>query len=72
MSKPARERQVGGDHYSKLPIQPVEYAYKNGLGPHEFLALRYLTRHRDKNGRQDLEKAIHTIELLIEEEYPDQ
>jgi hypothetical protein len=43
----------------------------NGFGYCESLALRYITRHKKKNGRQDIEKAIHCLQLLIEMEYPE-
>lgn len=65
----AKETQVGGSHYRDCAIQPVEYAMANGFNYCESLALRYLTRHRRKNGAEDLRKAIHCIELLIEHEY---
>lgn len=60
--------QVGGNHY-KLPIQPIEYIYKNNLGYIEGNVIKYVTRHKTKNGREDLEKAIHYLQLLIEMEY---
>lgn len=63
------KRQVAGNHYSKMKIQPLEFAHANNLGGAETLALRYICRHRDKNGKVDLEKAIHVLELLIELEY---
>jgi hypothetical protein len=63
--------QVGGNHYSKLAIQPAEYTTRNGLGHMAGDAIAYITRYKDKNGKQDLEKAIHSIELLIALEYPD-
>jgi len=63
--------QVGGDHYKTLAIQPVEYCHRNGLGYCESSAIKYLTRHERKGGRQDLEKAIHFIQLLIQMEYPE-
>lgn len=58
--------QVGGDHYKKLPIQPIEYAMANKLDACQFNIVRYVTRFRDKNGIQDLEKARHTLDILIE------
>ncbi len=61
--------QVDGDHYKKLAIQPIEYSVKNKLGFAEGNAIKYITRHRDKNGKVDLEKAIHCLQLLIELEY---
>ena len=66
---PAHERQIGGDHYTQLGIQPADYAIANGFNYYECLVLRYLSRHRKKNGKQDLKKAIHCLELLIENEY---
>lgn len=58
--------QVGGDHYSKLTIQPVEYIHKNKILFIEGSVIKYVTRWRDKGGIKDLEKAKHFIELLIE------
>ena len=64
----ARESQVGGEHYSKLAIQPIDYIYANELGWCEANVLKYITRWRDKGGLRDLEKARHYIDLLIERE----
>lgn len=60
--------QVGGSHYKDLKIQPVEYIHKNGLGFCEGNAIKYLTRWREKGGAEDLKKAKHYIDLLIEME----
>ena len=62
----ANEKQVGGDHYSKMAIQPLEFIYRNQIGGVESIALRYILRWRDKNGVEDLRKAIHTLEFLVE------
>jgi len=62
-------RQEGGDWYSKLAIQPAVYAHRNGLGFLEGLAIKYTTRHKDKDGAKDLRKAIHTLQILLELEY---
>lgn len=64
------EQQVGGKHYKDLAIQPVEYCQRNRLGFCESSVVKYVTRHREKNGRQDIEKAIHFLQLLLEIEYP--
>lgn len=64
----ALEKQEGGDHYKGLAIQPVEFIHRNGIGFLEGNAIKYLCRWRNKNGIQDLRKAIHYIELLIEME----
>ena len=58
--------QVGGDHYSKLAIQPVTYINANGLSYLQGNVIKYVTRYKDKNGLQDLEKAKHYVEMLIE------
>lgn len=66
------EDQQGGNHYKKMQIQPFEYSMANGLDPMQHTAIKYITRFRDKAGVEDLRKAIHTIELLIEWESRDQ
>jgi hypothetical protein len=67
----ASETQVAGLHYASLVIQPAEFIQRNGLGWCEGNAIKYVCRHRNKNGRQDIEKAIHYLQLLLEWEYPD-
>lgn len=62
------DKQVGGGHYTKMKIQPFQYSMANGLDPMQHTVIKYVTRFRDKNGVEDLKKAIHTIELLIEHE----
>lgn len=62
----ALNMQVGGDHYKKLKIQPVEYIYANNIGYMEGNIIKYVTRWRDKNGVADLLKARHYIDLLLE------
>jgi len=66
----ALARQIDGNHYVKLKIQPMEYSMANGLDPCQHTVVKYITRFRDKGGKADLLKAIHTIEMLIELEYP--
>lgn len=61
--------QHGGDHYKKYKIQPVEYAMANDLNYCQANAVKYVTRYRDKGGKEDLLKAIHNLEILIELEY---
>lgn len=71
----ATEKQVGGSWYKKYEIQPIEFVLSNGdqlHGNDSFVlnnVLKYIMRHRDKNGKEDLDKAIHYIELLKEHEY---
>lgn len=59
------DKQVAGNHYKDMAIQPVEYIYANGLGYFEGNVVKYVSRWRKKNGIADLEKAKHYIELLI-------
>lgn len=66
----ALDRQVGGRHYKSLAIQPVEYIEKNKIPYTEGCVIKYVTRHREKGGADDLKKAIHFIEMLLEREYP--
>lgn len=65
---PVTNKQVGGDHY-QMSIQPFDVIDAWDLDFYEGSALKYLARHKKKNGREDLEKAIHYIELTIERQY---
>jgi len=67
-AKSPTSRQEGGSHY-QLAIQPIEYINKNGLGYMEGNVIKYVTRHADKGGAEDLRKAIHYLEMLIEWRY---
>jgi len=62
----ALDDQVGGDHYKKLKIQPIEYIHANQIGYMEGNVIKYVSRWKEKNGIKDLEKAKHYIDLLIE------
>ena len=64
----AMQIQVGGQHYKKLKIQPLEYALENQLGICEHAIIKYVSRWRDKGGVEDLRKAKHYIDILIERE----
>lgn len=64
----ALETQVGGKHYKDMAIQPVEYIHRNGIGFVEGAVIKYVSRWRAKNGVEDLMKARHMIDLLIEME----
>jgi hypothetical protein len=63
------DKQEGGGHYKSLSIQPIEYIQANKLGYIEGNIVKYITRHRDKNGIEDIKKIIHYCELLIDMEY---
>ena len=67
--KSALDEQVGGDHYKKLGIQPVELIRDINANFFQGNVIKYVTRYKDKNGIKDLEKAKHYLEL-IEELHP--
>ena len=64
----ANEKQIGGEHYKSKAIQPWDYIASNGLGYFEGNIIKYVTRWRDKGGVDDLEKAQHYLQKLIEVE----
>ena len=64
----ANEIQHGGDHYKQKSIEPWDYIVANGIGFLAGNAIKYLTRYKDKNGIEDLKKARHYIDKLIEVE----
>ena len=68
----ALSTQIGGEHYKKYSIQPVEFITKNKLGFLEGCVIKRICRYEDKNGREDLEKIKHEIDLLIELKYGSQ
>lgn len=65
----AKERQVGGSHYNKYKVQPIEFIMENNIPFAEANVIKYTMRHKDKNGRQDIEKAIHYLQLILDHEY---
>lgn len=65
------KEQVGGDNYRKMKIQPIEFITANNLGFCVGNIIKYVARYPYKNGKEDLLKARHYIDLLIESEYPD-
>ena len=65
----ASEVQIGGNHYSKYPIQPTRYIEENGLSWSQGNIIKYATRYKDKNGAKDVAKVIHYAQLILEREY---
>ena len=61
--------QVGGNHYKSMKIQPVEFCYVNDIPYLEGNIIKYICRHRAKGGEEDLLKALHYLNILIEFEY---
>tara|TARA_A100001011_G_scaffold168325_1_gene177229 strand:- start:439 stop:726 length:288 start_codon:yes stop_codon:yes gene_type:complete len=65
-----RNKQIGGNHYKNLSIQPVDYIVENNLTYLEGNIIKYITRHRRKgDGKKDIEKVIHYAEMILEMEY---
>lgn len=64
----ALARQEGGGHYKAMAIQPFEYIHANGIGFAEGCVIKYVSRWRAKGGVEDLKKARHFLDLLIEAE----
>lgn len=65
----ALSTQIGGDHYLNKGIQPIIYIHANQLGFCEANVVKYVTRHKSKAGKDDILKAIHYLQLLLELEY---
>lgn len=68
-SEPVLSYQIGGSHYSSMAIQPAEFIHRNGLGFLEGNIIKYVVRHKSKNGVEDLKKARHYLDMLIDLEY---
>ena len=66
------DKQVGGNHYKDMAIQPSEFVNKNKMLFAEGNAIKYICRHNNKGGKQDLEKAKHYIDMIIESDYGDE
>ena len=68
----AYDKQVGGSHYKNMEMQPSEFINKNKLLFAEGNAIKYICRHAHKGEVQDLEKAKHYIDMIIERDYKTQ
>lgn len=56
-------------HYTACAIQPIDYIWANNLNFLEGNVVKYVTRHKAKNGKEDLEKALYYLQMLIDREY---
>ena len=65
----ALQKQVGGAHYAEMEIQPIEFITANDLSFLEGNIIKYVCRHKKKNGADDIKKAMHYCELLLQMEY---
>ena len=61
--------QEGGSHYKKYPIQPIVFCHANKIPSLESSIIKYVVRHKDKNGLEDLKKAKHILDILIKLDY---
>ena len=66
------KKQVGGNHYRYMVIQPSEFINKNNIPFAEGNAIKYLCRHIQKNKKEDLLKAKHYIDMAIDRDYPEE
>lgn len=65
--KKSLEKQIGGDHYKSFAIQPMEFVVRNNIPYREGCVIKYVTRHASKNGAEDIKKAIHILEMILED-----
>jgi hypothetical protein len=65
----ALDTQVSGNHYKDMAIQPVEFIYKNKMDYLSGNVIKYISRHKSKNGAEDVKKAIHYCQLILLMEY---
>ena len=68
----AYKKQIGGSHYSKFKVQPSKFINDNKLLFAEGNAIKYICRHTHKGGKQDLLKAKHYIDMIIERDYEEE
>ena len=65
----ALEFQAGGVHYKSMSIEPVEFIEANKLGFCEGSVVKYVARHKAKGGPEDIRKAIHYCQLILQLQY---
>ena len=63
------DKQVGGKHYKNMKIQPAEFINENKLLFAEGNAIKYICRHSIKGKEEDVKKAIHYLEMILERDY---
>jgi hypothetical protein len=64
--KSALDKQIGGSHYKDMKIQPIDFIIENNLGYAVGNIIKYIVRYKNKNGVEDLKKARHYLDILIE------
>ena len=63
------DKQIGGKHYRNMKIQPAEFINENKLLFAEGSAIKYICRHQNKGKADDIKKAIHYLEMILERDY---
>ena len=63
------DKQVDGNHYSKMKIRPAYFINENDLPFAEGNAIKYICRHKSKGKAKDIQKAIHYLEMILERDY---
>ena len=71
MTSKAYKKQIGGSHYQNMVMQPSEFINKNKLPFAEGSAIKYICRHAAKGKEQDIHKAIHYLEMILDRDYQD-
>lgn len=66
LSRGAMQTQVDGSHYKNMAIQPIEFCEINNLNACQAKIVKYVSRHKSKNGAADIRKGIHCLDLLLE------
>lgn len=64
-----KREQIGGNHYTNKKIQPIDYITENNLPYCEGNVIKYVTRHKEKNGAEDIRKAIHYLRFILATDY---
>ena len=64
-----QKKQVDGDHYKSMKIQPAQFINENNLPFAEGNAIKYICRHKKKGKEKDIDKAIHYLEMIKERDY---
>ena len=64
-----KREQVGGSHYNKLKIQPIDYILENKLNYCQGNVIKYISRYKEKNGAEDIKKAIQYLQFILADEY---
>ena len=65
----AYKKQIGGSHYKSMAVQPSQFINKNRLQFAEGSAIKYICRHSAKGKEEDIKKAIHYLEMILERDY---